>query len=50
VITCVAIRGEVLLWINMKKGVSTEGCHAIVEFMHSRRKQGHQLQREKGRN
>ena len=31
----------------MKKGVSTEGCHAVVEFMHRRRKQAHQLQIEK---
>lgn len=31
-----------MLWINIKKGVSTEGCHVVVEFMHGRRKQAHQ--------
>ena len=50
VIIGVAIRGRILLWINTKKWVYTEGCHAVVEFMHRRRKQAYQLQREKGRN
>ena len=50
VIIGLAIRGGVMLWINKKKAVSTEGCHAVVEFMHRKRKQAHQLQREKGRN
>ena len=36
VITGLAIRGGVILWINMKRAVSTEGCHAVVEFMHRR--------------
>lgn len=44
-ITGDAIGGGVLLWINMKKGVSTEGCHAVVEFMHRRRKQAQQHDR-----
>jgi len=34
VITGLAIWGGVILWINMKRAVSTEGCHAVVEFMH----------------
>ena len=30
----VAIGGGVILWINMKRMVSTEGFHAVVEVMH----------------
>ena len=32
----VAIKAGVMPWINMKRALSTAGCHAVVEFMHRR--------------
>ena len=48
-----AIGGGVILWINMKRAVSTEGRHAVVEFMHRRGTtydENDPLEMEKGRN
>ena len=42
-----------MLWINMKRAVSNEGCHAVVEFMHRTGTiygENDPLQMEKGRN
>ena len=53
VIIGLAVGGGVILWINMKRAVSTEGCHAVVEFMHrtgTTYGENDPLQMEKGRN
>ena len=53
VIIGLALRGGVILWINMKRAVSTEECHSEVKFMHRRSTtycENGPLQMDKGRN
>ena len=53
VITGLPTGGGVILWINMKRTVSTEGCHAVVEVMHRKGtiyRENDPLQMGKGRN